>query len=168
MSPEFTYEELLDMYNNAPCGYHSLDNTGLFLHINDTELKWLGYSREEVVGKKHWVDVIDEKSQINFKEKFPIYLKEGHIENVEFSIVSKPGVVTVVLANATAVKDASGNILYSRSVLIDITSRIQLDEELKERMLEIEKTNQIMVNRELKMIELKKEIEELTAKLQNK
>ena len=35
-----------DLYNNAPCGYHSLDEEGTFVQINDTELTWLGYTRE--------------------------------------------------------------------------------------------------------------------------
>src|SRR5919202_3074529 len=37
-----------DLYNNAPCGYHSLDENGTFLTINNTELQWLGYSKDEV------------------------------------------------------------------------------------------------------------------------
>ena len=40
--------ETEDLYNNAPCGYHSLDKDGNFVRINDTELSWLGYSRDEV------------------------------------------------------------------------------------------------------------------------
>jgi len=32
-----------DLYNNAPCGYHSVDKDGVFIAINDTELRWLGY-----------------------------------------------------------------------------------------------------------------------------
>ena len=30
--------ELEDLYNNAPCGYHSLDADGVYVRINDTEL----------------------------------------------------------------------------------------------------------------------------------
>jgi GAF domain-containing protein len=41
-----------DIYNNAPCGYHSLDAAGTIIMINDTELKWLGYTREEIVHQK--------------------------------------------------------------------------------------------------------------------
>jgi PAS domain S-box-containing protein len=31
-------ETINDLYNHAPCGYHSLDGDGLFVQINDTEL----------------------------------------------------------------------------------------------------------------------------------
>ena len=45
-------EEVWDLYNNAPCGYHSLDKDGTFVRVNDTELRWLGYTREELIGRK--------------------------------------------------------------------------------------------------------------------
>ena len=44
-------DEIHDLYNHAPCGYHSVDKDGIFVRINDTELSWLGYTREEVIGK---------------------------------------------------------------------------------------------------------------------
>ena len=51
-------EEIRDLYNNAPCGYHSLDKDGVFVQINDTELSWLGYTRDEVIGKMNFSDLL--------------------------------------------------------------------------------------------------------------
>ncbi len=34
-----------------PRGYHSIGPDGPFVRINDTELKWLGYEREEIIGR---------------------------------------------------------------------------------------------------------------------
>ncbi|MFL5343030.1 MAG: HAMP domain-containing protein, partial [Gemmataceae bacterium] len=53
-----TIAEIRDLYDNAPCGYHSLDADGRFVDMNETELRWLGYSREEVVGVKRLIDVL--------------------------------------------------------------------------------------------------------------
>ena len=39
------------IYNQAPCGYHSVDASGVFVLMNRTELDWLGYEREDVVGR---------------------------------------------------------------------------------------------------------------------
>ncbi len=50
--------EIFDLYNRAPCGYHSLDENGGIIAINDTELAWLGYERDEVVGKMHFADFV--------------------------------------------------------------------------------------------------------------
>src|SRR6185503_15368351 len=38
-----TLDRVNDLYHNAPCGYHSLDSHGVFIEINDTALKLLGY-----------------------------------------------------------------------------------------------------------------------------
>ena len=43
--------EIEDLYNNAPIGYHSVDRDLTIVSMNDTELGWLGYQRDEVVGK---------------------------------------------------------------------------------------------------------------------
>ena len=54
--------ELLDIYNNAPCGYHSLDQDGIFVRINDTELEWLGYSRDELIGRMKITGILTAES----------------------------------------------------------------------------------------------------------
>ncbi len=43
--------EIQDLYDRAPAGYHSLDSEGRIIRINQTELDWLGYTREEVLGR---------------------------------------------------------------------------------------------------------------------
>lgn len=58
--------EYEDLYNNAPCGYHSLDRDGVIIRINDTELSWFGLAREEVVSKRRLVEFLSEKSQATY------------------------------------------------------------------------------------------------------
>jgi hypothetical protein len=41
-APQNQAEELQQLYDLAPCGYHSLDEDGLYLRINQTELQMLG------------------------------------------------------------------------------------------------------------------------------
>ena len=55
-------EEIADLYNLAPVGYHSLDKDGTIIRINDTELAWLGYGREEVIGKLRFADLLTPES----------------------------------------------------------------------------------------------------------
>lgn len=42
----FSPQEVEKIYNQLPCGYHSLDEKGIFVYINNIELQMLGYSRE--------------------------------------------------------------------------------------------------------------------------
>jgi diguanylate cyclase (GGDEF)-like protein/PAS domain S-box-containing protein len=126
-------EEIEDLYNNAPCGYHSLDQNGLFLRINDTELSWLGYRREEVIGKKGWKDVISPSFQASLKANFRKFMKTGYVRNLEYEMLRSDGSTFVGLVNATAVYDDSGNYQYSRGLLMDITERKLLEKRLEQQ-----------------------------------
>ena len=61
--------EIEDLYNNSPCGYHSIDPKGNFIRINDTELKWLGYTRDEIL-HKNFFDILTSKSKQLFQKNF--------------------------------------------------------------------------------------------------
>jgi PAS domain S-box-containing protein len=124
-------KELTDLYNNAPCGYHSLNNTGIFEHINETELKWLGYTRDELIGKMNILDILTEESKETFKKTFPNFMKSGILKDLEMDFIRKDRSIISVLVNATAVLDNDGKYYKSRSTLLDNTERKQAEIELK-------------------------------------
>ncbi len=119
-----------DLYNNAPCGYHSIDAEGRFVGINDTELNSLGYTREEIIGKKKFTDLITTESLQTFQENFPKFMQRGWINNLEYQMIRKDGTILPVLLNATAIKDAAGNFVMSRSTINDI-SEAKRDEAIR-------------------------------------
>lgn len=124
-------EEIEDLYNHAPCGYHSLDANGLIVRINHTELEWLGYSRDEVAGQKRIFDIFTPASQQKFRDCFPKFKELGRIHDLEFELVRKDGSLLPVLVSATAVTDENGNYSMSRSTLFDMTERKKLERELQ-------------------------------------
>jgi hypothetical protein len=126
-------EEIGDLYNNAPCGYHSLDKDGVFVRINDAELSWLGYSREEIIGKKKLPDLLTAASAEVYSMSFPALKERGWVRDLEFEIVRKDGTIMPVLLSATALKDSAGNFLMSRSTIFDITERKRAEAEMAER-----------------------------------
>jgi PAS domain S-box-containing protein len=117
-------------YNNAPCGYHSLDWDGTFLLINDTELSWLGYERDEVVGKMKFNEIITAESRKVFRDIFPVFVERGWVRDLEFEMVRKDGTILPALLNATAVKDAAGRFVMSQSTVFDITERKRVERRL--------------------------------------
>ena len=125
-------KEISDLYNVAPCGYHSLDKDGVFVRINDTELSWLGYKREDVIKKMRFSDLLTPESLKTFEKSFPMLKAERAVYNLEFDLIRKDGTTLPVLLNATAVTDGTGNYLMSRSTVFDITDRKQVEEELRE------------------------------------
>ncbi|MDZ8094046.1 MAG: PAS domain S-box protein [Nostoc sp. DedQUE05] len=123
--------EVEDLYNNAPCGYHSLDSEGRLLKVNETELQWLGYTHEEMIGQP-LLNFFTPASRLSFAQNYPHFKKQGSLKDVEFDMICKDGTVFPVLVSATVVKDAEGNYLYSRTTLFDIRERKQTAQELEE------------------------------------
>jgi len=124
--------EVEDLYNNAPCGYHSLDADGVFVRINDTALHWLGYTREEVIGKLRLVDVLTPGSVEMFQASFPQFKARGWVNDREYDWVRKDGSTLSVLMNAVAIYDAEGRYVMDRATAFDITALKQVQDALRE------------------------------------
>jgi len=116
-------DEIRDLYNNAPCGYHSLDKDGTVLRINDTELSWLGYARDEVVGRKNITDFYTQEGVRTYRETYPEFVQRGSAANLEYDLVRRDGTIMHVLQNGTAVRDEQGRFLMTRTTLFDISER---------------------------------------------
>ena len=116
-------EQITDLYHNAPCGYHSLDAQGIVISVNDTELRMLGYARDDLVGKKKFSELLTPESQRQFEHHFPRFKVTGTIADLELDLVCKDGSILPVVVSATAVKDAEGNFQHSRSTLFDNRER---------------------------------------------
>jgi PAS domain S-box-containing protein len=122
--------EMQDLYDNAPAGYHSLDVNGNLVMVNQTELNWLGYASEEMIGHSPR-DFMTEKSKNIFHEMFPIFLQRGWMKDVELEFIRKNGSILPVSLNATAIRDNAGNFATSRSTIFDITERKKAEEDLR-------------------------------------
>ena len=151
-----SYEQIEDLYNNAPCGYHLLDRDGRFIRINDTELRWLGYNQDEVIDKMKFSDIITADSLRTFEMNFAIFKAQGWIRDLEFEMIRKDGTILPVLLSASAIRDNNGNYVMSRSTVYDITVRKRVEEELRKYREHLEELV------EQRTAELKKMADELT------
>jgi PAS domain S-box-containing protein len=121
-------EQVQALYDKAPCGYHSLDAEGRFLAINETELGWLGYAREEIIGKRI-TDLLSPASRESFERQFAQLKERGEIKDAEYEFLRKDGSVLPALLNATATMDGPGGSFSTRASVFDITRRKRLEEE---------------------------------------
>ncbi len=110
-------DETFLMYEQAPCGYHSLDASGRVVRMNQTELTWLGYGLEDVVGR-HITDFMTATGKARFEANFPKFLADGELSNLPLEFVKKDGATLSVLVNAISVRDDAGNYVMSRSTLV--------------------------------------------------
>ena len=158
-------EEITDLYENAPCGYHSLAPDGTIIRMNDTELAWLGYSRDEVIGKMKYTDLLPPEELDLFWQTFPLLKKRGWMSNIDGKLIRKDGSILPILLNATAVHDENGNYLMSRSSVFDNTEQKKAEEALleKERELRTKAQNLAEANTTMKVLlnTMEKDQEEL-------
>jgi len=128
-------EEFRDFYEHGPCGFHALDARGVVVAMNRTELALLRYEPEEVVGKLRYTDLLAPLSKQRFVREFPTFKQRGRIDGLEFDLVRKDGSTVPVRISATAVYDADGSYLRSRSVVM-LDEQRQLPEETLRGALE--------------------------------
>ena len=128
-------DELRDLYDNAPCGYHSIDAAGLIVRINATELGWLGYARDEVVGRMRMTDLMAPQWHAQFPTKFALLKQQGRLNDLEYEMQRKDGTVFAVLVNVIAIYDTDGRFFHSRASVVDISTRKQAETELRESEL---------------------------------
>lgn len=126
-----------DLYDYAPSGYFSLDANGTFINANKTMLKWLGYEKEELIGKR-FKDILSPEYLTDFERTFSEFKDKGTLTDKDLTYVRKDGSLMPVILNASAEKDSNSNFLYSRSTIVDITERKKLEEELKQLNKELE------------------------------
>jgi diguanylate cyclase (GGDEF)-like protein/PAS domain S-box-containing protein len=130
-------ERLADLYHNVPCGYHSLDANGIFVEINDTELRWLGCSRNDVIGKLGFADFLEKSSREKFRIEFARLKSDGASRDVEFELVSRAagaGGVSprmTVMVSSTMLPAADGRFVRSRSTVYDITEQVRVGRALR-------------------------------------
>lgn len=125
-------DEVRDLYDHAPCGYHSLDKEGRIVRMNQTELGWLGRSLQEVLGRPY-TDFLSEQSQQVFQERFPEFARDGYIRDLEMELIKGTGSPMPILISATAIRDAQGNFLASRTTVFDNTEQ-KMNEAQLERL----------------------------------
>ncbi|MBV8036460.1 CHASE domain-containing protein [Roseateles sp.] len=131
-------QSLQDLYDNAPCAYYALDGNGRFLQINALGLSWLGCTAAQLIGHASPADFFDDEGRAVFNDAFPRFMREGRVSGLEFNITGRQGQTRRVSLSATAVYDADGAYLRSRSVMFDISETHRIRQQLHQLTLDQE------------------------------
>lgn len=116
-------QEIEDLYDNAPCGYHSLGANASYIKINATELEWLGVHRAEVLGKLGPQDFFGPEDRTRFAARFAKAKQEGGTHHLACRLFGRQGIQRDVSLNMSVVLDEDGSFLMTRSVMFDITAQ---------------------------------------------
>ena len=145
---------VLDLYNNAPCGYHSIGKNNLFVDINDVELSWVGYTRDEVIGKKTIFDFLVPEDHYKLK-LFIEQLNQGKINSIkdlEVRYLRKDGTSFDAILNSTIIFNNDGRSARSRTVVLD-------NSEIKKSQAKITELNEELASNNQQLIKANEELE---------
>ncbi len=123
-----------DFFANAPIGFHIFGPNQIITDINDAELDMIGYTHDEIVGKKTWADLIIPAQEEQFKKHWNNIITKGNIRNLEYTLVHKDGYHIDVLLNASSRFDEIGQFVNSCGSVLNITARKQA-EKVREKLL---------------------------------
>lgn len=114
---ERRYRELFD---NIQEGLFFCSPDGLFVEVNDALVRMLGHdSRDELLHSDPRVAVFS--SPERHRDLFALMQREGTLRNYEEALKHKSGNPVHVLINAFAVRDAQGNVLQFRGLMLDVS-----------------------------------------------
>jgi PAS domain S-box-containing protein len=149
-----------DLYNNAPNSYHSIDKNSVLTRINDTELKLLGYSREELIGKQNFNVLFTPKGRQEFLTLYPKFKELGYVKDYRIDMVRKDGSVVPGLINATLVKDEKGDLKYTRTIFTDISEQVKMEEALQRTQIALKAINKELkqTNKQLERLNFTKDV----------
>ena len=139
---------------------------GAIININKAFADFTGLNETEVIGEETKQIFLDKKEAEILEKKV---LAGETIKNQEVILLTKDKNQIIVSLSATSRKDSDNNIIGYFLAFSDITElkklQRQLEKKVEERtkelqtkIRELEKFYQLAVGRELKMVELKKEI----------
>ena len=138
------------------------DLEGKITYVNDAFVRMFGYSREELIGNE--IAFIYLEDQLPKLEKALKATMDGGWIG-ELVGKRKNGELFPIAISSSLIKDDEGNHIAHMASHQDISERKRAEEELKKKNKELELFNRLAVGRELKMIELKNEINALLLQL---
>jgi len=159
------HEKYLALYDFAPVGYFTFNEEGLIVEVNLTGAELLGVERRSLKNKPLSGFILDDDQDI-FYRHWQKLLDTRKLQSCDLRIRRKDRTVCWMLITCVISESESdpGHIQF-RSTMTDISEKKKEEEVLRNTVHELNQFNRFVVDRETRMIELKKQINELQKRL---
>ena len=124
------------LYKSTPAMMHSIDAAGTIRNVSELWLQTLGYTREEVIGRKSSEFLTEASRRHALETALPEFFRTGLCADVPYQMVARDGRILDVLLSATAEQDAAGHIIRSLAVIQDVTLKKRDQQRLEQLLAE--------------------------------
>ncbi|MFT5874584.1 MAG: histidine kinase [Clostridium sp.] len=122
----------------AEVSFLVLDKDEKVVLINRKGCEILGYSEEEILGKKWYENFVEEKYREKIKTAFEKTLNGEVAEQKDVVVVTKTGEERITYSRNTLLRDKEGNVEGTLSCAVDVTEYNILREQLEYNKLKLE------------------------------
>jgi PAS domain S-box-containing protein len=129
---EQSHKKFENLFQNAPVGFHIYGPDKKIMEINQAELDMLGYSRDEIVNRKSWTDLISSDQHSLFEKRWEKIFRTGSLNDARYTVKTKNGELIEVVKNARLLQDSSTGEYIILSNVVDVTEKNLSEELLKE------------------------------------
>src|SRR3989441_1154756 len=158
------------LIKNAPDPVFVSDLEGKILQANDAVSELLGFRPAELIEQSLSRFITPEETR-EFTAALREVVEKGVTRNARLNPRSASGETISTTLNASALRDPDGKVIGAIGILRDMREYEQVvrdleksKTELQEKILDLEKFEEVVVGRELKMISLEKELESVRKK----
>jgi PAS domain S-box-containing protein len=155
------------LIDDAPDPVFVSDLEGKILQANEAVSQLLGFRQDEVVEQSLSRFISPEETR-EFTAALREVVERGVTRNARLNPRSASGEIIPTTLNASALRDSDGKVIGAIGILRDMRAYEEVVQdleqsktELQEKILDLEKFEEVVVGRELKMIALEKELESL-------
>jgi len=157
------------LIEDAPDPVFVSDLEGKIIQANEAVSQLLGFRKDEVVEQSLSRFISPDETR-EFTAALREVVEHGVTRNARLNPRSASGEVIPTTLNASALRDPDGKVIGAIGILRDMRAYEQVvrdleqsKAELTEKILDLEKFEEVVVGRELKMIALEKELEGIRA-----
>ena len=120
-----------ELFEHAPCGLLLTSPRGEILAVNETLLAWIGRSREEIVGKVTFAQLLNGAGRIYYETHVaPLLRMQGFANEVALELVRKDARTMPIFVSATEERGESGQPRSIRIALFQAIDRRRYEREL--------------------------------------
>ncbi len=130
------YEQLRDddaelLYQHAPVGYLTVAPDGVIVKVNQTFLRWTGYTRQDLIDRQLFPNLLRSDGKEYYEiQLVPLLNRQGEVREIALDVRTASEGTLSILVNATLARHEDGTPRLIRLAVMDATERREYEREL--------------------------------------